>query len=29
VSFGMPDEMRAFWRAWDLLPWSKTLMMQH
>jgi histidinol-phosphate aminotransferase len=26
VSFGQPEEMLAFWRAWDLLPWSKNLM---
>jgi histidinol-phosphate aminotransferase len=23
VSLGTPDEMRAFWRIWDLLPWAK------
>ena len=28
VSLGIPDEMRAFWRVWDMLPWSKQLM-QH
>jgi len=28
VSLGTPDEMRAFWRVWDMLPWSKQLM-QH
>jgi histidinol-phosphate aminotransferase len=23
VSLGTPEEMRAFWQTWDLLPWSK------
>lgn len=27
VSLGRPQEMQAFWRAWDLLPWAKNLMM--
>jgi histidinol-phosphate aminotransferase len=26
VSLGLPEEMRAFWRAWDGLPYSKDLM---
>jgi histidinol-phosphate aminotransferase len=26
VSLGLPDEMHAFWRAWDRLPYSKDLM---
>ena len=26
VSFGMPEEMQAFWQTWDLLPWSKNMM---
>jgi histidinol-phosphate aminotransferase len=26
VSLGTPEEMQAFWRAWDLLPFAKTLM---
>lgn len=26
VSLGRPEEMSAFWRTWDLLPWSKNLM---
>ena len=26
VSLGTPDEMQAFWRTWDLLPWSNKLM---
>ena len=26
VSLGLPDEMQAFWRAWDGLPYSKDLM---
>jgi histidinol-phosphate aminotransferase len=26
VSLGLPDEMRAFWRAWDGLPYSKDVM---
>jgi hypothetical protein len=26
VSLGRPEEMLAFWRAWDLLPWSKNFM---
>lgn len=26
VSLGLPDEMVAFWRAWDVLPYSKDLM---
>lgn len=27
VSLGLPEEMQAFWHAWDLLPWAKNLMM--
>ena len=27
VSFGTPDEMAAFWRVWDMLPFAKA--MQH
>jgi histidinol-phosphate aminotransferase len=23
VSLGTPEQMRAFWQTWDLLPWSK------
>jgi histidinol-phosphate aminotransferase len=23
VSLGTPEEMRAFWQVWDLLPWAK------
>ena len=23
VSLGTPEEMRTFWRTWDMLPWSK------
>ncbi len=26
VSLGLPDEMHAFWRAWDALPYSKDVM---
>lgn len=26
VSLGLPEEMAAFWRAWDVLPYSKDLM---
>jgi histidinol-phosphate aminotransferase len=26
VSLGLPEEMIAFWRAWDALPYSKDLM---
>ena len=26
VSLGTPEEMHAFWRTWDLLPWSKKFM---
>jgi histidinol-phosphate aminotransferase len=26
VSLGTPEEMSAFWRTWDLLPWSNKLM---
>ncbi|MGH9503947.1 MAG: pyridoxal phosphate-dependent aminotransferase [Terriglobales bacterium] len=26
VSLGTPDEMKAFWQAWDLLPWAKKFM---
>jgi histidinol-phosphate aminotransferase len=26
VSLGIPEEMRNFWRTWDLLPWSKKFM---
>jgi len=29
ISLGRPEEMRAFWHAWDLLPWAKNLMMHH
>jgi histidinol-phosphate aminotransferase len=29
VSLGRPEEMRAFWQAWDVLPWAKNLMMHH
>jgi histidinol-phosphate aminotransferase len=28
VSLGTPEEMKSFWRAWDLIPWSKNFM-QH
>jgi histidinol-phosphate aminotransferase len=28
ISLGTPEEMRSFWRAWDLIPWSKRFM-QH
>lgn len=28
ISLGIPEEMRAFWKTWDLLPWSKGVM-QH
>jgi histidinol-phosphate aminotransferase len=23
VSLGTPEEMRAFWQVWDMLPWAK------
>jgi histidinol-phosphate aminotransferase len=26
VSLGRPEEMLAFWRTWDLLPWAKNIM---
>jgi histidinol-phosphate aminotransferase len=26
VSLGTPDEMKAFWQAWDMIPWSKKFM---
>ncbi|HKS75402.1 MAG TPA: histidinol-phosphate transaminase [Terriglobales bacterium] len=26
VSLGLPEEMREFWRAWDLLPYAKNIM---
>lgn len=26
VSLGTPEEMTAFWRTWDLIPWSKKFM---
>jgi histidinol-phosphate/aromatic aminotransferase/cobyric acid decarboxylase-like protein len=26
VSLGSPEEMKAFWQTWDLLPWSKKFM---
>jgi len=26
VSLGLPDEMRAFWRIWDLLPYPRNMM---
>lgn len=29
VSLGRPEEMRAFWQTWDVLPWAKNLMMHH
>jgi len=25
VSFGTPDEMAAFWRVWDMLPFAKAM----
>jgi len=25
VSLGTPDEMAAFWRTWDMIPWSKNI----
>jgi histidinol-phosphate aminotransferase len=28
VSFGTPDQMEVFWRAWDMLPFAKEFM-QH
>jgi len=28
ISLGRPEEMRAFWRAWDILPYPKHSM-QH
>jgi histidinol-phosphate aminotransferase len=29
VSLGRPEEMAAFWQTWDLLPWTKNIMMHH
>ena len=29
VSLGRPEEMAAFWRTWDTLPYSKDAMMSH
>ncbi len=26
VSLGTPEEMRAFWQVWDMLPWAKKFM---
>jgi histidinol-phosphate aminotransferase len=26
VSLGRPEEMLAFWKTWDLLPFSKNIM---
>lgn len=26
VSLGRPEEMRAFWRTWDMLPYAKNMM---
>jgi len=26
VSLGTQDEMNAFWRTWDMIPWSKNIM---
>jgi histidinol-phosphate aminotransferase len=26
VSLGTPDDMKAFWQTWDLIPWSKKFM---
>ena len=26
VSLGTPEDMAAFWKTWDLLPWSKQFM---
>ena len=26
VSFGLPEEMQAFWRTWDLLPYPRNVM---
>jgi len=26
VSLGTPEQMRTFWRAWDMLPWAKKFM---
>jgi histidinol-phosphate aminotransferase len=26
ISLGRPEEMNAFWRTWDMLPWSKNIM---
>jgi len=26
VSLGTQDEMAAFWRTWDMIPWSKNIM---
>jgi len=28
ISLGSPEEMRAFWRTWDILPYPKHSM-QH
>jgi histidinol-phosphate/aromatic aminotransferase/cobyric acid decarboxylase-like protein len=25
ISLGLPEEMRAFWQAWDVLPYPKHL----
>jgi histidinol-phosphate/aromatic aminotransferase/cobyric acid decarboxylase-like protein len=29
ISLGRPEEMRAFWQAWDQLPCAKNLMHHH
>jgi histidinol-phosphate/aromatic aminotransferase/cobyric acid decarboxylase-like protein len=29
ISLGRPEEMRAFWQAWDQLPYAKNLMHHH
>ena len=26
VSLGTADDMKAFWQAWDMIPWSKKFM---
>jgi histidinol-phosphate/aromatic aminotransferase/cobyric acid decarboxylase-like protein len=26
VSLGTQDDMKAFWEAWDMIPWSKKFM---
>jgi histidinol-phosphate aminotransferase len=26
ISLGRPEEMKAFWQAWDLLPYPKHMM---